>query len=118
SKLHKNMLLPGDLIRDDEDLDTSAQRVLKELTGLKNIYLTQFYTFGDPKRVSKETDSEWLVSVRDQPTARVITVAYYALVKLDDYKPAASSFAKKAEWCDVSAIPELAFDHNLILNKA
>jgi len=116
--IQKNMLLPGDLIRDDEDLDTAAQRVLRELTGLKNIYLTQFHSFGDPNRVSSKSDAEWLISVREQPTARVITVAYYALVKLHDYKPAASSFAKKTEWCDISAIPELAFDHNLIFTKA
>jgi len=114
----RNISLPGNLIFDDEDLDTSAKRVLNELTGLDQIYLEQFYTFGDPNRVKKSYDQEWLKSVRDEPTARVITVAYFSLVKLDSLKPQASSFAMKADWFPLSDIPELAFDHNQILQKA
>ena len=114
----RNISLPGNLIFDDEDLDTSAKRVLSELTGLDEIYLEQFYTFGDPNRVKKSYDQEWLKSVRDEPTARVITVAYFSLVKLDSLKPQASSFATKADWFPLSDIPELAFDHNQILQKA
>jgi 8-oxo-dGTP diphosphatase len=114
----RNISLPGNLIFDDEDLDTSAKRVLSELTGLDQIYLEQFYTFGDPNRVKKSYDQEWLKSVRDEPTARVITVAYFSLVKLDSLKPQASSFAKNADWFPLSDIPELAFDHNQILQKA
>jgi 8-oxo-dGTP diphosphatase len=91
---------------------------LYELTGLTNIFLEQFYAFGDPLRVKNEYDAEWLKSMREEPMARVITVAYYSLVKLDEYKPTAASFAKKAEWHPISSIPLLAFDHNQILDKA
>ena len=49
---HSDTALPGNLIRDDEDLDFSAKRVLKELTGLDNIYLEQFYTFGNHQQES------------------------------------------------------------------
>jgi 8-oxo-dGTP diphosphatase len=114
----RKYLLPGNLVPDNEDLDTSARRVLHELTGLSNIYLEQFYTFGDPGRVKNEYDAEWLRAIREDPMARVITVAYYSLVKLNSYTPTPASFAKKAEWFPLSAVPPLAFDHNEILQKA
>jgi len=110
--------LPGNLVDDNEDLDTSAKRILKELTSLENIYLEQFYAFGDPNRVKSSVDAQWLNAVRYMPTARVITVAYYSLVKIHDYQPSASSYARKAFWCPVSEVPILAFDHNQILEKA
>jgi 8-oxo-dGTP diphosphatase len=68
--------------------------------------------------VRKEKDIAWLRSVRANPDARVITVAYYSLVKLSDYHPQPASFARSAVWCPVEEVPELAFDHNHILNKA
>lgn len=110
--------LPGNLIYDDERLDQAANRVLEELTGLQHIYLEQIGAFGDPNRVSKESDRSWLESIRDQPDARVITVAYFSLVKMDDYLPHASSFAKSAEWIPINEIKELAFDHFEILQAA
>jgi 8-oxo-dGTP diphosphatase len=110
--------LPGNLVADNEDLDSSANRILYELTSLNNLFLEQFYAFGDPNRVKSSSDAQWLNSIREIPTARVITVAYYSLVKIGDYQPSASSFARKAFWCRVSEVPDLAFDHNSILNKA
>lgn len=114
----KRYSLPGNLINDNEDLDTSAKRILRELTSLDNLYLQQFYAFGDPNRVKSSADAQWLNAVRDVPTARVITVAYYSLVKLGDYQPSAASFARKAFWCSINQIPDLAFDHNQILDAA
>lgn len=110
--------LPGDLLKDKESLDECAKRVLKELTSLKGIYLKQFYTFGDPKRVQDLKDQEWLRLFRAHPERRVITVGYYSLVKMDDYTPKASSFAGKTKWVDVYNIPQLAFDHNDIVERA
>lgn len=110
--------LPGDLVLPDEHIDNAAERVLYELTNLKGIYLEQFHTFGNPNRIRKEDDIEWLNVIRKNPDARVITIAYYALVKMEDYTPSPSSYAEKAEWIDVLDIPELAFDHNKILRKA
>jgi 8-oxo-dGTP diphosphatase len=117
-KKTRHYSLPGNLVDDNEDLDTSAMRVLKELTSLENIYMEQFYAFGDPDRVKNSSDVQWLNAVRDVPTARVITIAYYSLVKIGDYQPSAASFARKAFWCPVSEVPELAFDHNRILIAA
>lgn len=110
--------LPGNLIYEEEDLDEAAYRVLEELTGIKDIYLEQVGAFGNPNRVNKESDREWLKSIRDEPNARVITAAYYSLVKIDDFIPKPHSFAKKAEWIPLTEIEELAFDHFEILQVA
>jgi 8-oxo-dGTP diphosphatase len=111
----KNFQLPGDLIRNNENLDEAANRVLKELTRLNDLYLEQFSAFGDPLRVKRENDLEWLRSVRKDPEARVVTIGYFSLIKPENFKPAANSFARKAEWIHLDNVPELAFDHNLIL---
>ena len=115
---NRRYALPGDLVLAEEHIDYAAERVLFELTNLKGIYLEQFHTFGNPNRIKKEDDLEWLNVIRKNPDARVITIAYYALVKMEDYIPSPSSYAEKAEWKDVLDIPELAFDHNKILRKA
>ncbi len=94
--------LPGDLVNPDEDLDTAARRVLKDLTGVQDVYLEQVETFG---RVDRH------------PLGRVITIAYYALVKITDYKLDPSSWAEDAEWHSVEQIRELAFDHEEILKS-
>lgn len=114
----KVYVLPGNLIRDDENLDEAAGRVLKELTGLHDIYLEQFGSFGDPDRLTKESDLEWLKSIRAQPDARVITVAYYSLIRSDQYELHASSFAKEAFWHDIDNLPALGFDHREIIETA
>jgi 8-oxo-dGTP diphosphatase len=115
---HLQMALPGNLVEESESLDEAAQRVLQELTSLQGIYLRQFHTFGDPDRVRSLKDQEWLRSFRRNPDRRVVTVGYYSLVKMEDYNPIASSFAKKAQWIDVYKIPELAFDHNIVIHEA
>ncbi len=98
------MALPGNLGRSTEDLDTGAARILYELTGLKNAHLEQLYTFGEINR---------------HPLGRVITVAYYSLIKITKNKPQPKiSFAKHAKWVSISQIPKLAFDHNKIVEKA
>lgn len=95
--------LPGDLVKLDEDLDDSAKRVLYDLTGLSNVFMDQIHTFG---RVDRH------------PIGRVITVAYFALVKIADYKLNPSSWAKEAKWYSMSDIPKLPFDHAEILDYA
>lgn len=110
--------LPGDLITDDESLDEAASRVLQELTELEGIYLKQLKAFGDPNRVRDFKDMEWLQSYREAPQARVITVAYLSLIKMEGFKPEASSFAERVFWCAIDEIPSLAFDHNKIIGEA
>lgn len=95
--------LPGDLVKPDEDLDDSAKRILLDLTGLSNVFTEQIHTFG---RVDRH------------PLGRVITVAYFAHVKIDDYKLSPSSWAKEAKWFSINKVPKLPFDHTEILNYA
>ena len=110
--------LPGDLILDDESLDQAAERVLFEISGLSGIFLQQFKAFGDPDRVRDIKDLEFLQSYRETPQARVITIGYLALVKMEDFVPEASSFAAKAFWQKVEDLPPLAFDHTHIVHTA
>ena len=112
------MALPGDFVHDDESLDAAAGRVLLELTGLDNVYLKQFHAFGNPDRVKGLKDQQWLRTFREHPENRVMTVAYFGLVSLHEHTPAASSFAGDADWTDVEAIPDLAFDHDDIAAMA
>jgi 8-oxo-dGTP diphosphatase len=114
------LALPGNLVRDDESLDNAANRVLLELAGLDNIFLEQFHTFGNPHRVKGRQDVEWLSRFRQDPNARVITVAYFSLIKLPSFELEArsDSFARKAIWYSVNSVPNLAFDHNQIVGKA
>ena len=114
----RRFALPGDHLDEDEDLDTAAQRVLKEITSLSGLYLRQSGAFGDPDRVKNIKDLPWLQSNRSNPEARVITIAYYALVKMEDFNPSASSFAERVFWQGVHNIPELAFDHSKIVKTA
>lgn len=113
-----SLSLPGDLIYEDEDLDMAANRILNELTGLNDIFLEQVGAFGNPNRLSKASDQAWLKAVRQKPEERVVTIAYYSLVNMNDYLPQASSFAKTACWVSVHEMSELAFDHSEIFQTA
>lgn len=110
---HK-LKLPGSLIYKDEDLDQSAYRTLSELTGLQNIFLMQFAVFGEPDRLSPKEDLDWLRKTSDNNQIdRVVTIAYYSLIKLKD-----SNRTAKTIWYPVNNLPELIFDHNRIVKKA
>ncbi|MFN9518550.1 MAG: NUDIX domain-containing protein, partial [Bacteroidota bacterium] len=90
--------LPGDLINEKESLDEAATRVLKELTHVEGLVLRQFHTFGDPLRVKQTKDKEWLAFYRSDPYARVVTIAYYTLVRKEIILPIPGSFAKNVVW--------------------
>lgn len=95
--------LPGGFVRVEETVDEAARRELAEETGLENVFLEQLYTFGTVDR---------------DPRERVVSVAYYALVKLSDHRAKAATDAASAEWFPVSKVPKLAFDHAEILATA
>ena len=68
----QQIALPGDLIRLEEDIDESAKRVLFSLTKLNNVFLRQFKTFGDPKRVQSLKDQEWLKNFKTYISVKII----------------------------------------------
>jgi 8-oxo-dGTP diphosphatase len=118
NKKRTQFAIPGDLIELEEDIDAAASRVLFSLTKLNKLYLKQFKTFGHPRRVQQEKDKEWLENFRSNPDERVITIAYVSIVRMEDYNPEASYFAQDVKWTNIEKIPELAFDHNQIVNEA
>ena len=89
--------VPGGYVRMSENLDEAAMRVLKEKTNVDNIYLEQLYTFGDPLR---------------HPISRVITVAYFALIRAEDFNFVTT---EDLAWHKVFDLPPLAFDHKEII---
>jgi ADP-ribose pyrophosphatase YjhB (NUDIX family) len=110
--------LPGSFILENEDLDQAASRVLTELTGLKNIYLSQFKSFGNPNRTSNPRDIHWLESITQLKVGRIVTVAYTALIKIDR-KLVFNDANSSANWYDMKEIEkiQLAFDHKQIIEK-
>ncbi|HTK78569.1 MAG TPA: NUDIX domain-containing protein [Gemmataceae bacterium] len=95
--------LPGGFVRVEESLEDAVRRELQEETGISQVFLEQLYTFGDVDR---------------DPRERVVTVAYYALVKLSDHRVKAATDARDAAWFAVSEARGLAFDHDRILGVA
>lgn len=114
---NKNLKLPGSLIYEEEDVDDAANRVLFELTGIKKIVLKQFKCFASPDRAKDKDDVKWLDKEYHPNIERLITVAYLSLCKIDRKLINISKY-KLTQWCPVSDVPKLPFDHNLILNKA
>lgn len=95
--------LPGGWITEKEHIKGAAHRLLKKITGLDKIYLKQLKAFGAPNRY---------------PTARIITIGYYAVIKSTDYNITAGDNISDAKWYNIKEIPKLAFDHNQILEYA
>jgi 8-oxo-dGTP diphosphatase len=102
---HEGMwAIPGGFVQMDESLDQAARRELEEETGVRDIYLEQLYTFGDPKR---------------DPRTRVISIAYFALVRADKQTLRVSEESMDVRWFPVQRLPgQLAFDHDSILVTA
>ncbi|HEU5011194.1 MAG TPA: NUDIX domain-containing protein [Roseiflexaceae bacterium] len=96
--------IPGGFINMDESLDSAARRELEEETGVRDVYLEQLYTFGNPRR---------------DPRTRVISVAYFALVSSDTQSIRSSDESTEVRWFPIRRLPgQLAFDHEAILASA
>ena len=110
--------LPGSIIYMDEDLDEAATRVLAELTGLKNIPLSQFHSFGNPLRTGNPRDILWLERTMKTKIERIVTIGYVALIKINR-KITLNSQNTSAAWYNVDEVKEmnLAMDHSLIVQK-
>jgi 8-oxo-dGTP diphosphatase len=95
--------LPGGFVQIEESLEDAARRELREESGVAGVYLEQLYTFGDPRR---------------DPRTRVITVAYFALVRAERQRLQAATDAAAVGWFSAYDPPALAFDHGHILEYA
>ncbi len=95
--------LLGGWIKQGEHIDTAADRLLTDITGVQDLYLEQLRAFGDPNRY---------------PADRVITITYYAFVRPDKYHLIPGWTASEVQWCDARDVPKLIFDHNLQIEYA
>jgi len=94
--------LMGGFVKNDESVDEAAQRVLKQLTGLDNIYMEQLQCYGDPAR---------------DPGGRVISIAYFALILIDNNNEQLLK-EHQAEWFAFDQFPPLIFDHEQMVMNA
>ncbi|MCK5080036.1 MAG: NUDIX hydrolase [Bacteroidales bacterium] len=94
--------LPGGFVDKDEPLETAAARELKEETGLTDILLTQMHTFGNPGR---------------DPRGHTVSVVYVGYLT-DESTARAGDDAAAAEWFKTDELPDLAFDHDVVVEMA
>lgn len=109
-----DFVLTGYHVYENEKLDETATRVLKELTGLDNLYKKQFKSFGSPTRLMNEKDIIWVKN--ENFNLRTITVAYYFL--LQTYEVNLKDNKYNAQWFPIHNLPELGFDHLEIIHQA
>jgi 8-oxo-dGTP diphosphatase len=115
-KIASDLKLPGSLISDTEDLNDAAYRVIREYTGARNISLRQIEVFSEPKRVQGH-ELKWINDYYRVSLTRVVTMVFFALVKLDD-KLEDYSHRHGARWVELNEVQKLALDHNKILISA
>jgi len=116
--VYNDLKLPGDLIRVKEDPLDSARRILEEKTGLNNIYMKQFMSFGAPDRLKrKERDLEWLRQI-DYPEENIISIAYYALINMSDQLCMNLILNNTVRCFPVNEVNDLVMDHMDILKSA
>jgi len=94
--------LIGSFVEENESLDNGAKRILKKLTGLDNVYMKQLHAHGDVER---------------DPGARVISVSYFALINIHEHDHQLVR-DYSAHWFSLSKLPNLVFDHNLMVQRA
>jgi hypothetical protein len=118
------LALPGGFVGVIENLEEAVKKGLKERTGLENIYLEQFYTFGNYARFQPQvmkrileanghevTDEHWMLE-------RFISIAYIALIDIEKVTLTPDRLSDSISWYDIQNLPEMILDHNQIVDKA
>ena len=108
--------LPGDMIGNNESPEDAAYRVLNNYTGRDKLFLKQFEVFGRPGRIKSPNDLLWLEKTTGMQIDRVLTLAYLALVKIDQSEP--EDVSETLHWVPVTNLPQLIFDHDDIIRRA
>jgi hypothetical protein len=114
--LFSDLTLTGYHIYEDEDLDSAAKRIVKDLTGLENLVLEQFYSFGELDRLNHPNDQLWLNQFGDEFDKRIVTVGYFSL--LPSINVEITPKGRVVKWYTVGETLNLAYDHAYILEKA
>lgn len=125
-KHYTKWMIPGGFVYKDENVDDSAYRVLSNRTGLSDIFLRQFYLFGDKNRTDIEENKDMLTKGGIEGNEkrnnhwlaqRFVSVGYYALVEYSKVRIETNDDEEIA-WYDLEDVPELYSDHNKIIEKA
>jgi len=117
SIIFSDFTLTGNHVQAGEDPDDAAVRILNDLTGLHDIYLEQFHTFGGIDRLIREKDQLWIHHLGLNIPDHVITVGYYSLIDCTTVE-ITNHLSRNVKWFPVNQLPELGFDHYYILQKA
>lgn len=123
--------LPGGFIRQEEAIEQAAARILFRRTGLKEIYLEQFYVFGSADRNNKAVMDQLFSQYLKEPekerdkrdsynflTQRFISIGFYALVNIQKVMPKPGEMDKQVEWANLNELPPMIIDHSEIVDKA
>jgi ADP-ribose pyrophosphatase YjhB (NUDIX family) len=116
--------LPGGFVRRNESLDEAVKRGLKERTGLDQVYLEQFHTFGNLTRSDAVAMKRILegngydLNAHHWMLDRYLSVAYYALINYDEVHPEPDELSDSINWYAVDELPPLMMDHKEIVCKA
>lgn len=116
-------MLPGGFIFKDEDVDAAAKRVLKERTGINNVFLKQFYLFGKKDRVNIDEKIKLMenygIDSNEVPTFlnRFASMGYFSFVNFDEVNLTEKE-DDNYQWFDLDVVPKLSYNHNEIVNKA
>jgi len=123
--------LPGGFVYQDEDIDTAANRILQERTGISEVYLDQFYIFGQAARNNLNFIDQLIalnphMEIKDSRnreeydwfTKRFVSIGYYALVDINKVIPQKTDLDESINWFDIKDIPDMIIDHNVIVSKA
>jgi 8-oxo-dGTP diphosphatase len=117
SVVFSDYTLTGNHVLKGENPEMAANRILKDLTGLHDLYLEQFHTFGEIDRLSREKDQTWIHSLGLNIPDHVITVGFFSLIDSTTVE-LKHHYSRKVKWFPVNNLPDLAFDHANILEKA
>ncbi|WP_339651148.1 NUDIX domain-containing protein [uncultured Maribacter sp.] len=116
--------LPGGFIEIDQSIDDAAKQGVKERTGLDNVYLDQFYIFGNVERADPDHMKRILTANNDNTKEnswmleRFNTVGYYALINYEEVSPTPDEYSDSIGWYAIDELPKLMMDHNNIVEKA
>lgn len=107
--------LPGGYVQKEENVDDAAIRILKDRTGTENIYLQQFYTFGNLKR-SESAFEEYDDNLWNKQ--RFVSIGYYALAEHSKVNLIVDEYSSACEWKSIEDLPPFMMDHRTIFDKA
>jgi 8-oxo-dGTP diphosphatase len=127
NKVLTKWCLPGGYVRTDESLDEAAARVTRERTGIRDLFLKQFKTFGDPgrnnprqvfdhKKLFELTNAK--IATDSWLTGETVSVGFYAISNIITAKPRADFLSSECCWVAVDKLPELGFDHEEMVSEA